>query len=92
MKQVKVEKFEVGKYYMAYRRGNGHFKRLSIFMYEGVFTEPVWTHFNEYKYSIVRTSFNFEAPMYAGDLFMAYELDDDEIYRHITMEEITTNL
>ena len=94
MKQVNISDLEIGKYYLRYKVRKGFYKKASIFMYESVFTDPAWEHSNEYFFingKQVLTN-SICAPCADFDEIILWELDDDEIFKHVMFEEITINL
>jgi len=92
MKQVNISDLEIGKYYLRYKVRKGFYKKASIFMYESVFTDPAWEHSNEYSVKGNVFMDSICAPWADFDELILWELGDDEIFKHVTMEEITINL
>lgn len=87
-------KYEWGKYYLAYNNREGTFKKAFMFKYDGLFTNIDHSIFNGYIGLGSKTVTLTTDVSKFGDATdqISFELSEDEIYQHITMELITQNL
>ena len=99
MKLINDNQCVVGKYYLKYS-ADLDYKRFLIYQYYSIFSCETYSMCNEYvEPNEVRTSFNsanshlwFTNSNPVHEISLTFELNDEEIYKHITMELVINNL
>lgn len=91
MKIVNTSDRKIGIYYMVYHKCNGVCKGISIFKYESIFGDMVMRLMTNYNWGVELFE-DMNAPVMEHDEVITFELDTDEVFKHITMELVTQNL
>ena len=91
MKLIDNKDREIGKYYAIFRKADGVFKSISVYKYESIFGDITERIHNSYIWG-VETTEGMTAPIMDHAEAIQYELDEDEIFRQVTMELVTQNL
>lgn len=90
MKKIKdTDDLVIGKYYACYRKG-ASFKKFSLYKYDGIFSEIVYTETNQYEFGSVENSNRVEVTPF--DEVNTFELTNSEILKHVVLEDFTENV